>query len=652
MKIATRFALSLILAALATAARAAEPTDPAELFPPGTLAYAEIHDPAAVGPQLAAAFKGSQLEDSIAFIHQRRDKSKDPRDHYMKEQLAVLGLIASPEMAAEFKRLRGIAVGVTGFNEQGEPEFALAVLTGESSAAGLAARAFLTMSSVRKVGASGDTPVYQFRQPTLIYGQDGRQVLQDEKPHEGTHEATFAYLPGLFVAGTSKAAIGEIVTRFQGKGKGSLAAQQSFKDAAAAYRQPGLFFYGNVPEFLAKSKEAKPKVEAAPEMEHDSLAWFKLLANAKAARYVAGSVRFRDGGLALAIGGSFEPGQKSPLLDLLAGPGVKVELLRHAPQPAAFAFTVSFSESNRSAAVLGFLDALAKANGALGRTPSEAVKELEAKFKVSIAESLLGKTAAATIVFPVKQDLPKGAIALPILVLHGENPGVASAWAELLPKLIGDLSGGDAPQTSSEVIDGLKVITLPAGNLPWKAAVHCVQKGEVFAIGLDRKLVAAAANGATPLPALSVPTDGASIVGSIGAGGLTRLLTEVKPPSGPVVPRGPATPAKPNPGGGFDRFGGEEAPTLPDATNLPDKQKKSEAAAKDDFFKVLDAMPLASVAVKRTGADVRFDLFQPKAHGTGLAPFVNASVGWFDQVLNRSSNPNESYGSRRFNGFR
>jgi hypothetical protein len=650
---AIRFVFVAGLFSLAPPARAAEPTDPAELFPVGTLVYASIHDPAAVGPQLAAAFKGSNLEDSIAFIHQRRDKSNDPRDHFLKEQLAVLGLIASPEMAAEFKRLRGIGLGITGFDEQRRPTWAVAVLTGDSSAAGLAARALLTLTSVRKVAVVNGVPVYQFKQPQFGYDPNGRQILTNEKLADQPGELTFAYVPGLFVAGSGKDVLGELLSRFQGKAKDSLATQAEFKDASATYRQPGLFAYTNVPAFLKSWDDSKKKIAPGTGVDDEVLGQFRVLLNAKSMRYLAANVNFRDGGLAVSLGGGFEPGQKSPLLDLLGGPGARVEFLRHAPAPATFAVVVSFPETNRSAAVLGFLDGLMKSTGDLGRTPSEAVKELEAKLKISITDSLLNKTTAATIVLPMKQDIPKGAAALPIVVQHGENPDVASRWAELLPKVLGDMTGGADPQPASETIDGLKVITLPAGNLPWKAAVHCTQKGDVFVLGLDRKLVAAAANGATPAAALSLPTDGSSAVGTVHLGALTRLLTESKPPQGPVVPRGPAAPAKTVPGG-FNRFGGDfdELPLAPDATNLPEAAKKSEAAAQADFFKALDSIPMASLAAKRTGADLRIELFQPKVQGGGLAPLVNASVGWFDQVLNRTANPNQGYGPRfgRFRG--
>lgn len=645
-----RFAIALVLAScIAPSVRAADPIDPAELFPPGTLAYIEIHDPASVGPQIAAAFKGSVLEDSIAFIHSRRDKAKDPRDLMAKDQLAILGLLASPEMAAEFKKLRGIAVGVIGITAQREPDLAVAVLTGESSAAGLTARAFLTMTSVRKVGAIGDVPVYQFRQPALGYDPNGRQILQNDKPPtEGVYEPTFAYIPGLFVAGTSKAAVGEVVTRFQGKVKGSLAATPAFKEAAATHRQPGVFFFANVAEFCAKHQEARKKSDGAAEVEPDSLGWFKLLLNAKAVRSIAGCAKFRDGGLAVTIGGSFDPAHKSPLFDFLGGPGAKVELLRHAPAPATLALAISFPEKNRAASILGFLDALAKANGELGRTPGEAVKELEAKYKIAIAADLIGKTRAATVVLPLKQDLPKGAVALPMLVLHTESDEVAAAWEDLVPKLLGDLATAEPPQSSTEIINGLKVISLPAGKMSWKSAVHYTRKGGVFAIGLDRKLVAVAANGAGGnSEAIALPMgEPPVLIGSLGLGGMARLLTESAQLDGPVVPRGPVGPAQTLPGFGGRGFSEEfSGPSVPDGTNVPENQKKDEAKAKDAILKALDDLPATSLTARRTGNELRIELFQPKLQG-GLAALVNAGVGWFDKALNRNANPNGQYGPR------
>ena len=49
-----------------------------------------------------------------------------------------------------------------------------------------------------------------------------------------------------------------------------------------------------------------------------------------------------------------------------------------------------------------------------------------------------------------------------------DRPGLLA----VVSKLIGDLGGTPTPQASSEAIGNLKVFSLPAGTLPWKAAVH------------------------------------------------------------------------------------------------------------------------------------------------------------------------------------
>src|SRR5207244_2725707 len=127
---------------------------------------------------------------------------------------------------------------------------------------------------------------------------------------------------------------------------------------------------------------------------------------------------------------------------------------------------------------------------------------------------------------------------LPTLVLHTEGAEVAAAWEAFVPKLVGELSGAEAPpEPVSETIGGVKVLSLAGTATPWKAAVHYARKGPVFAVGLDRKLVAAAAAGE---PAASVvgaagvaePAEGTALFGTLAPGEVLRLLTERPKPEG------------------------------------------------------------------------------------------------------------------------
>ncbi len=638
MKSFTRILATVLFAACAApSVHAVEPpADLASLFPPGTLAYAEIVNPAELAPELAAVFKGTVLEDSIPFIHAKKDAAKTLMEVNGQKYLAVLGLFTSPEMLAELKKVR-VAVGLTGFSENGDPDFALVILTHDSPAAGLAARAYLTMTpSLRKIGEVAKVPVFQHRAPNVNYDPNGVPVIQNEKPPpEGPHEPTFAYTPGLFVLGSSKTAVGQAVKRFAGEEKGaSLAGTALFKDAATAHRKTGVFYFVNFPEFSAKFdgankvrgrergiEELVQPLDGHPGSELDLFAWFKMTANPKAVKSVAGLVRFRDGGVSATMAASFDPNQKSPLLDFLSGPGVKVELLHHARRPATFAIGVTLPEKNRGAAVIGFLDAIAKANGVLGRLPGEAVRELEQKFKVSLADGLLGKTRAVTVFFPTKQELPKGAKPLPMLVLHTEDAATATAWEEFFPKMIGDIAGAaTTPQPSTETIDGVKVFSLPGTGLPWEAPIHFARNGTAFVFGLDRKLVAAAttADAAKSVVggdrALSPPPAQASAFGVISLGDVVLGLLDKPRPTGPVVPKD------------------DEPLFLPNGNPVPDSFIEELKKSRKAFVEALATLPPAALTVVRSGNELRVELFQPKVQTSGLKTVIDAAATWLDKA--------------------
>lgn len=626
-----------VLAALAAAAPA-RADGPADLFPADTLAYVEVRDAAKLAPQLTAALAGSPLADVAKFVDARRDAAKTTHDILGKPQLAVLGLLASPELASEVGRLGGVAAGVTGFTAGGDPEAAVAVLTGDSAAAGLAARGFLALAHVRRVAAVDGVPVYQFRLPQQSFDPNtGMPKIDNSKsPAEGGYEATAAYTPGLFVYGTSKAAVAAVLTRFRGKGGPALGGVAAFKAARGAGAGPGLFVYADAAALVTRLDAARA-ADGGP--ESDAVGWFRLVANDRGVRHVAGTLRFRDGGLVADLTASFAPDAASPLLALLSGPGVKAELLGHASGAGAFAATVTFPEKGRAAAVIGLLDAAAKASGALGRTPGEAVKEFETRTKTPLTDGLIGRTKAVTVFAPKQQQLGKGVPALPTVVLHTETDEVAAGWEKVLPELVADAAGGEPVQPSSEAIDGVTVLSLPGAELPWKAAVHYARKGAVIAVGLDRAAVAAAMT-AGPA-AVALPADSpAALAGFVRLGSAARaLLAAGTPPAGPVVPV--ATP----PRNGPPRFG-------PDGNVLPppETQQKTEEKALGGVWVALDALPPLAATLRRDGDRLVVELAQPVGKD-GFAPAVTAGVAWFEAYLNRQSNPNlgayPSYGRFR-----
>jgi hypothetical protein len=625
-------AVALLALAAAPSLARADVGDIAELFPPATLAFVELHKPGDAAPQLAAVFKGTPLEDSIAWIHDRKDKAKTIPDLNGKPELAVAGLLASPEMLAELKRVRA-AAALTGFSSDHAPQTAFVALTGDSPAAGLAARAFLTTSpNLRRVGTVGNgVPIFQTRPTFVTYGPNGQPNPVNEKPPEaGANETTYAYTPGLFVAGSGKAAVADVVTRFQaGRTMPSFAGSAAFK-LAAPQRRAGLFAVADPAALVAKLDAANRATENT--IDPDAYAFFKLVGNAKAFRAVSAHVGLKDSGLAVTVSGALRSGEKSPLVELVSGGGATVELLHPAPGSSAVAFAVSLPRPNRGAAALRFADAVAKAFGQIGRLPSEAVRDVESRLKLSIVQGLFDRTASVLVAVPAAQELPKGATPLPLLVLKADDAATAAKYEECLKAVVADLVGTAEP--SSEAIGGQKVFTLPGANLPWKAPVHFGRNGVLFAVGLDRKLVGGALAGdaggsavggqAGPLPG----GDGAGAAGAVSIGRLVQMWNDAPPVPGPVPTRGPV-PAPPQPPG--------NNPNVPKPAD-PVKAAKEFAAA-------LTALPAMTVAARRTADEFRLEAFQPGLVGGRMPNVIGTAASWFDAAL--SPNPSGSSGGIR-----
>lgn len=650
MPIYTRFVVVPMLVLFASQSiLAAPPTEPAALFPPGTLAYAEFVNPAELSPQLALIFQGTSLEDSIPFIHQRKDVAKTPFELH-QEELALVGLLASPELLAEFKKLR-IAAGITGFTDGGEIDGYLVVLTADSPATGLAARAWITMhSTVRKVAEVGGIPIFQHRKPTINQNNAGVPMLVGDKAlSDGRHEATYAYLPGLFIVGTSKVAVGQAIDRFQGNQKHTLADTELFKQVATNHRQTGLFFFVNFPEFAAQFQKANSargglgRIEEliGADLDTDLYAWFKLTANPKAVQSLAGRMTFRDGGLVTKVVVGFDPTQTSPLFELLSRHGVKSDWLNHAHRPFSSCFALAFPDKDRGASVAAFLDALAKATGELGRLPGEAFAEFEKKYKISLSDELLGKTQGATIVFPRQQELPKGARVWPLVVLHCNDASIAEEWEKVFPRLIAHLAGEDGtPQPVSESIAGVKVFSLPGVGLPTRAPVHYARREAVFAIGVDRKLVAAAVKANLPnaisdgQESSQVPSDALAAFGTLTLRPLITALLEKPQVEGPVVPLDPKGHTSLFPGG----------------QPVPEKWLEEAKKARADLLASLDTLPPITLQVRRLGNELRIEFYQPKLQNGGLRTLIDAAANWIDKTrYSSATNPFDPLGRKEIN---
>jgi hypothetical protein len=75
-----------------------------------------------------------------------------------------------------------------------------------------------------------------------------------------------------------------------------------------------------------------------------------------------------------------------------------------------------------------------------------------------------------------------------------------------------------------------------------------------------------------------------------------------------------------------ERRGGDLVPS----DDLLKEADKARAA----FLATFAELPPTVVTVRRAGAELRLEVFQPKFSGGELTPVINAGVNWFDKLVN------------------
>ena len=588
--------LLTILLLTASANLRAEVRDVAELFPETTLAYAEVRSPAAIAETLAALVQGTPFADTLKAVHDRRDALREPGLFAGQSHLGIASLVASPEFQLELKRFHGAGIGLCGFTKTHEPILAGAVLTGDSHATGLLIRGFLASdTSIRRIDTVEGVAIFQQRGvPPITTDQEGKPIpYENPKPTEGPLEATFAYTPGLFAFGSSKAAVVELLTRFRKPVANNLAKSDGFP----VERNAGIGFFVRPPELVASlDKARKAKREY---VDGNLLGYAKFVLNARAVPQIHGSFRIRPDGVSLTVNGAIHPTERSLLLDFLdaASPSPPFPNLT---KPSALTVGVAMPPTDkRVTATVAIADAIAKARGEVGKLPSDWVAEAE-KSGLPIRTKLLPGLRQITLVVPPKQEIPAGAMALPLLVLNLNDETSGTEWEAALPKWLQLLDAAKiAPTVSSEMIVGTKVFSTQTSL----GAVHFARYGTTLAIGMDRKWVA---NCVQPIPTktLAAITENASIVAVVTPSGLARgeSLGNVRLQKRVIVEPDSATP--------------------PVGMNL--------SAWTDKELAVWDAVP--PIALKFTKGKTQFTIQSRLDWGAGgFGPLVVKTLPWFEK---------------------
>ncbi|MHC4636771.1 MAG: LamG-like jellyroll fold domain-containing protein [Planctomycetota bacterium] len=136
--------------------------DPAVLMPPETLAYLEIGSPGQQIETILRMLQGTPFANPIAAIGGNgQSGQKSPGD--------IMGALLNPSMMAEFKKMRGLAIGVVGI--QNEPPLIAVLFPGKSDAL----RGIL-LAGLGMAGTAGE-PIKQMQ--TLVLGDNSIVAYDD-----------------------------------------------------------------------------------------------------------------------------------------------------------------------------------------------------------------------------------------------------------------------------------------------------------------------------------------------------------------------------------------------------------------------------------------------------------------------------------------
>jgi hypothetical protein len=116
--------------------------DPAALMPPETLIYMETGSPGRQIETILNMLKGTPLENPLALLGGGQS-GKSPGD--------IMGALMNPAMMAEFKKIRGMGIGVTGVSQNNPPVIAV-LFPGKSDAL-----RGLILAGLSMVGTPGET---------------------------------------------------------------------------------------------------------------------------------------------------------------------------------------------------------------------------------------------------------------------------------------------------------------------------------------------------------------------------------------------------------------------------------------------------------------------------------------------------------------
>jgi hypothetical protein len=470
----------LIVSIASASVQAEQPRDTADLFPAQTLAYLEFRQPDRLSREVAALLRGSALEDMPAVLAKHREKRGDDGRFFFEDMIfGEFTMFASPEVVAEFGRLGGGAVALTGFTKDLEPEIVGILHSGTSNGPTLVVRTILTVdSTMRKIEECEGIALYRdkrpdFRKPAVKGGP--APVAEPRGP-------TLALLPDGFIIGSTTESVKLMIQRLKSKiSDPALSSVAAFRDAAKLRDKPGLFGYADLGALHIQLEEAMKNAGASAQLEWDRI---KALVNLKAGTRATLSFTLQNGDVELNAKLGLEPNEASPLVDLLPNKKVNLDALHFVPKDAGLAFAASLSDGEkRWAKYAAIVDALDKADGKRGPTAAKQIAELEKALNLRLGKDVFAKITEAIIVADPLTLATNGKPRLVVLTATDEESAKAFE-DDIMPKIAGLIPPGQAKPTQ-ETIQGLRINSLPFDVLGQGTRLHYGRHGKTLVFGLN-----------------------------------------------------------------------------------------------------------------------------------------------------------------------
>jgi hypothetical protein len=482
-----------VLLALAGPALA-QPKDPAELFPAQTLAYLEVRQPDKLTRELASLIKGSSLEDLAAVLAKARTERGDTQDgiYFGNFIFGELGMLFSPEALAEFGRMGGGAVGITGWTKDEGPEVVGVLYYGQSNLFPMYLRAYLAADSeIRIAGKVEGVNLYRARGRDYYIGSSGgpggappaQPPIKDKGP-------TFALLPGMAIIASTPKAAGDAVRRAKKKvSEPALSSTTTFKKDTLR-EKANVFAYADV---AALTTQADAAAAGKRNRDWDSL---KAVFNPRGMGTAVAALSLQNGNLNFRAQVQVDPKQPSPLFDLLPDKKAALDGLHFAPKDGLLTLTMPWPDgAKRWGQVLAFADALARAEGApADQLPSKMIADAEQKAGLNLGNDLFAKVAGFTLTVDPHGERAKSAMPMQRTVT-ATDADAAKALDELVPKVLALGGRGPAGAPTAEKVNGVTVRNIPGENLPWREALYFGREGKTLVLGPTKEEVAAALAG-------------------------------------------------------------------------------------------------------------------------------------------------------------